>query len=209
MVTAGLVLDRFKLEASRFNGREPDQHRYNIETGPLDSTAVRLSWNPTDTLSLQGSWAYLKEPEQLEPGVNQRRLSASSLYHRKLDGDRWVAATIAWGRRSQEGRDFDAFALEGGYGWKNWTFFSRAELIENNELVAIEEGGEGDPGHESKAFTVGKVSLGLVRDFRLATNLTFGVGGLYSLNFVPKDLRQEYGTRNPQGAMGFVRLKIQ
>ena len=47
VVTAGLVLDRVKLEVSRFNGREPDQHRWNIETGPLDSTAVRLSWNPT------------------------------------------------------------------------------------------------------------------------------------------------------------------
>ena len=36
VVTAGLVLDRVKLEVSRFNGREPDQHRWNIETGPLE-----------------------------------------------------------------------------------------------------------------------------------------------------------------------------
>ena len=33
VVTAGLVYDRAKLEVSRFNGREPDQHRWNIETG--------------------------------------------------------------------------------------------------------------------------------------------------------------------------------
>ena len=33
VVTGGLVLDRVKLEVSRFNGREPDQHRWNIETG--------------------------------------------------------------------------------------------------------------------------------------------------------------------------------
>ena len=33
VLTAGLVLDRVKLEVSRFNGREPDQHRWNIETG--------------------------------------------------------------------------------------------------------------------------------------------------------------------------------
>ena len=39
VLTAGVVLDRVKLEVSRFNGREPDQHRWNIETGPLDSTA--------------------------------------------------------------------------------------------------------------------------------------------------------------------------
>ena len=33
VVTAGLTLDRIKIEASRFNAREPDQHRWNIETG--------------------------------------------------------------------------------------------------------------------------------------------------------------------------------
>ena len=80
VVTAGLVIDRVKLEVSRFNGREPDQHRWNIETGPLDSTAVRLSWNPTRTLALQGSWGHFTDPEQLEPGVDQKRWSASALY---------------------------------------------------------------------------------------------------------------------------------
>ena len=80
VVTAGVIADRFKIEASRFNGREPDQHRWNIETGALDSTSVRLSWNPTRTLALQGSWAHLVDPEQLEPGVNQNRLSASALW---------------------------------------------------------------------------------------------------------------------------------
>lgn len=43
----------------------------------------------------------------------------------------------------------------------------------------------------------------------MASGLAVGVGGLYSLNFVPKGLREEYGGRNPHGAMGFVRLKIQ
>jgi len=66
VLTAGLIHDDFKLEASRFNGREPDQHRWNIETAPLDSTSIRLSWNPTSTLALQGSWAQLEDPEQLE-----------------------------------------------------------------------------------------------------------------------------------------------
>jgi hypothetical protein len=65
VLTAGLVADRFKVEVSRFNGREPDQHRWNIETAPLDSTAVRLSWNPTRTLSLQGSWGHFEDAEQL------------------------------------------------------------------------------------------------------------------------------------------------
>src|SRR5207248_3131013 len=84
VVTAGIVLDRVKLEISRFNGREPDQHRWDIETGPLDSTAVRVSWNPPAELALQGSWGHFVDPEQLEPGVNQKRLSASALYAKEI-----------------------------------------------------------------------------------------------------------------------------
>ena len=206
VVTGGLVLDRVKLEASRFNGREPDQHRWNIETAPLDSTALRLSWNPTDTLSIQGSWAHLEEPEQLEPGIDQRRWSASAHYTRPM-ANGWWATSLAWGRKSLLGEDYDAFALESSVKYKDWTLFGRGEITENNELVELHDEEEGEDHGE--AFTVGKVSLGLVRDFKLAEHLALGVGGLYSLNFVPKGLRDEYGGRNPHGAMGFVRLKIQ
>src|SRR5438045_6116345 len=72
VVTAGFVHDNWKIEASRFHGREPDQDRYNIETGALDSTSVRLSWNPMQRLALQASWADIHSPEQLEPGVDQK-----------------------------------------------------------------------------------------------------------------------------------------
>src|SRR5512141_2581211 len=41
VVTAGFTHDVWKIEASAYNGREPDQHRYDIETGSLDSSAVR------------------------------------------------------------------------------------------------------------------------------------------------------------------------
>ena len=37
VVTAGVVLDNWKLEASAFRGREPDQHRFDIEAPKLDS----------------------------------------------------------------------------------------------------------------------------------------------------------------------------
>jgi len=113
VVTAGLVLGDFKLEGSRFNGREPDERRYNIETGPLDSTALRLSWNPTQNLSLQASWAHLVGPEQLEPQENSTRWSASAIYTRRWDADRnWWSTTLAWGRRDGD----DAYVLESAAG---------------------------------------------------------------------------------------------
>ncbi len=200
VLTAGLVHDNFKVEVSRFNGREPDQHRWDIETGPLDSTSVRLSWNPTANLSLQGSWAHLEEPEQLEPGVNQRRWSASGTYTRPMAVG-WWSTTLAWGRKTVEGENLDAVALESSVTWKNWTLFGRGEITENNELTFDAEDEHGP------AFRVGKASLGLVRDFELAPHLKFDVGGLYAFNFVPDDLEDVYGG-DENGAMGFVRLKL-
>jgi hypothetical protein len=206
VVTGGLVVDRVKLEVSRFNGREPDQHRWNIETGPLDSTAVRLSWNPSDTLSLQGSWGRFKEPEQLEPDVDQTRWSASALYAREVAPGWKLAGTLAWGRKSIKDHhggwlNDDAYVAEASLKHEGWTMFGRGEVTENRELVESED-------EHGPAYRVGKVSAGAVRDFRLAKHLTLGVGGLVSLNFVPDELAPLYGGSNPTGAMGFVRLKL-
>ena len=47
-----------------------------------------------------------------------------------------------------------------------------------------------------------------MHDFKVAENLSFGVGGLFAVNFVPDGLAPLYGGNNPTGAMGFARLKI-
>jgi hypothetical protein len=200
VVTGGFTYDRFKIEASRFNGREPDQHRYDIETGPLDSTSVRLSWNPARTLSLQASWAHLVSPEQLEPGTNQRRWSASAILTRPVGEHGWWSTTAAWGRKSSDHRDLDAWVLESAVGLKGWTLFGRAERTENDELLPA-------AGHHGPVFAVGKVSLGTIRDFRLASHVKIGIGALYAVDFVPSALEPSYDG-DPTGVMGFIRLKI-
>jgi len=197
VVTAGLVVGRAKVEVSRFNGREPDQHRWNIETGPLDSTAVRLSWNPTSSLALQGSWGHFVDPEQLEPGVDQKRLSASALYARDIAPGWKLTGTLAWGRKTVEHHSDDAWLAEASLKHQAWTIFGRGEITDNRELVA-----------GNAPYRVGKLSLGAVRDFRVAEHFSLGAGGLVALNFVPTALQPLYGSANPIGTMGFVRLKL-
>lgn len=206
VLTAGIILDRFKLEISRFNGREPDQYRWNIETGPLDSTAIRLSWNPVPELSLQGSWGDFKDPEQLEPGVDQTKWSASALFAREIAPGWKLAGTLSWGRKSirdDHGQwlNDDALVVEASVKHAQWTIFGRGETTENRELVQAEEHGP--------AYRVGKISVGALRDLRLANNFSIGVGGQATFNFLPRGLASLYGSRNPVGAMGFVRLKLE
>lgn len=202
VVTAGVVIGNAKFEVSRFNGREPDQNRFDIETGKLDSTAVRASWNPTRTLSLQGSFGRFIDSEQLEPGVDQTRWSASALYAREISPGLKFATGFAWGRKTAEGHSDDAFALEASLKKGGWTAFARGEVTEQRELV------ETDTEEHGLAYRVAKASLGVVRDFRIAKTVSLGLGGLVSINAVPDALAPLYGGNNPLGAMGFVRLRL-
>ncbi|WP_293905068.1 hypothetical protein [Phenylobacterium sp.] len=204
VITAGYILGDWKLEASRFKGREPDQHRWNFDSPKLDSTAIRLSWNPTYELSLQTSWAHQHSPEQLEPQDNQDRWSASAIYTRRVGDFGYWSTTAAWGRRTAtHGPHLDAFALESALKPNaDWTIFARAERTQNDELTTL-------GGHRGPIYSVAKLSVGAIRDFALSEHLAFGIGGLYSLNHVPDGLEAGYGGGDPHGAMAFVRLKLQ
>ena len=206
VVTAGVIVGDVKVEASRFNGREPDQFRWNIETAPLDSTALRLSANPTPELALQASWADLKEPEQLEPGVDQERWSASASYTRLLGENTWWATTLAWGRKTIEGESDDALVFESSLGKGAWTLFTRAERTDNRELIE-DDHDEEEGGDHHAALRVGKVELGAQYEVPLTRRLALGIGASYAKNFVPEDAEAVYGG-DPDGVMGFLRLKI-
>ncbi|HEX8449515.1 MAG TPA: hypothetical protein VF652_07990 [Allosphingosinicella sp.] len=199
VVTGGLVVGDFKLEASRFNGREPDQRRFDIETGPLDSTALRLSWNPARSLSLQGSWARLIGPEQLEPDENETRWSASAIHTRRLGDRSWWSTTLAWGRRDKVHDSLDALVLESAVGLDRWTLFARAERVETDELTRV-------GGHHGPVYGVGKASLGAIRDVPVGRNVKLGLGGILAFSFVPGALQPAYGG-DPRGGMLFLRLK--
>lgn len=201
VLTGGLVHGDWKLEGSAFKGREPDQHRYDIEAPKLDSAAARLSWNPTSNWALQASWAHLKSPEQLEPDQNQTRWSASAIYTVPVGREGYWSTTAAWGRRSAGHDELDAWALESAVKFHtDWTVFGRLEQTQNNELVTA-------PDHHGPIYRVGKFSLGAVRDFAVSPHVSFGLGGLYAVNFVPNALQPAYGDE-PYGAMAFVRLKL-
>ncbi|MGH9337224.1 MAG: hypothetical protein ACRD21_26050, partial [Vicinamibacteria bacterium] len=100
ITVGGVVANRAKIEASVFNGREPDERRWNIEELGLDSYSVRFTANPTPNWSFQASMASLNEPERLHPGIDYLRLSASATYNRPREDGNWQT-TVAWGRNKR------------------------------------------------------------------------------------------------------------
>lgn len=197
VLTAGYVHENWKFEASRFRGREPDQDRYDIESGDLDSTALRVSWNPNAAWSLQVSWADVIGPEQLEPDEDETRWSASAIYTGRVGEHGWYSATGAFGRKQRSGGEaLDAWLAEAAWRPNEaWTVFTRAERVETGELLA------GPPR------AVARFSLGAIRDWRVHEHALIGVGALVERHVAPDALAPSYdGDQN--GAMAFVRLKI-
>ncbi len=204
VMTLGWAHDQFKIEASAFKGKEPDEERWGIDSPRLDSWSVRGSWNPTPAWALQLSYADVSAPEQLEPDEDEAKWSASAIHTRRFGENGWWSSTLAWGRKTNSHDETkDGWLLESAiHPNDRWTIFGRTERIETDELVPGVGGGHG------ALYTVSKASLGVVRDWRIANHVRFGLGGLYAINNVPKALEPLYGD-NPNGTMLFVRLKIE
>jgi hypothetical protein len=209
VLTAGAIVDRWKIEASAFKGREPNEHRFDIENPKLDSYSARLSWNPLDQLSMQVSYGRLKSPEKLAPEMNEDRLTASAIWTQPFGDNNLWSTTAAWGRKmNRPGNTLDGFLVESAVVLdKRLTFFGRAERVANDELSLDEQHEHDVPHGADRVFKVGKLSLGAIYDFRVAEHVRLGVGGLVSKAFVPADLRPSYGG-NPTSFMLFVRMKL-
>jgi hypothetical protein len=207
VVTVGTVVDTWKIEASAFRGREPDQYRFDIEAPSLDSVSARLSWNPLRELSMQVSWGRIHSPEQLQPNIDEDRITASAIYTQPFGNNNLWSSTFAWGRKIEHpGETFDAFLLESAAIFQQtYTLFMRAERIDAHELFSDMPGVA--PALAQGAFPVGKLSLGGIYDFPVADHLKLGVGGLVSRYGIPGELKPFYGS-DPTSYMVFVRLKV-
>jgi len=188
VLTGGIVLGDIKLEASAFNGREPDENRYDIEIDSLDSWSLRATWNPTGNWSSQLSFGSLEEPEALEPGIDIDRTTFSTTYHLPLAAG-WWQTTVAVGRNEkQPGESTDAWLLESALNFGNsTTVFARAESVDKDELFL-----EGDPLHD-QTFRVQKLGVGASRDFGMLWGGTFSAGLVYNWHFLPQTLEPSYG----------------
>lgn len=205
VLTAGVFTKRIKLEGSWFNGREPDQNRWDFDFRKLDSASGRLSVNPTRDLSAQVSYARLDSPEELEADVSVQRYTASVVWNRRLADDvSDVSVTAAVGRNNpSQGPSTDASLVEGTLMLDDiHSIFGRAELLTKTgqELVLPAAMAE-------TKFAIGSLSAGYVYDFHQLGSIVPGIGAVGTLDVIGADLEPIYGTRTPVGGMVFVRLR--
>jgi hypothetical protein len=107
VITSGVTFGPLRVEASGFHGREPDENRWTIEGGAVDSWSTRLTAAPARDWIAQYSVGHLQSPEMLHAQEDVLRQTSSIGMHHT-----WTAveldATTAWGRNHTIGTDVNA-----------------------------------------------------------------------------------------------------
>ena len=210
VLTAGIVYKKIKLEASGFYGTEPDENRWNIDYGPINSWSTRLSIFPASNWMAQVSVGRLARPERQEPG-DVVRSTASLHYTRPMQsGGQWSTSLI-WGRnhRLLDHSNSNAYLLESVAPFRQKNFFTgRIELVDKDELFSDQpELAEQLARTAGSSFRIGAYTLGYTRDIGTFHNVETGIGGNVTTYTLPEAIKPYYGDR-PLAFNFYLRLRL-
>ncbi len=199
VATTGFVIDRVKLEASAFNGREPNEQRWSIQFAPFDSYSARVSVAATANWTAQYSVGRLEHPEALEPG-SQWRQTASAEYNRPLKAGNW-ATSLIWGHvhKIATGANLNGYLLESTLNFRERNYaFSRLELVDKDELFP--------QAATHPAYRIGAYTFGGVRDLIQSRVGQLGLGADVTFYSKPAALDASYGN-HPVSFQIFLRAR--
>jgi hypothetical protein len=209
VLTAGLFTRQWKLEGSWFNGREPDDQRWNFDPIRMDSWSGRLTFAANTHWTASASYGFLASPDAAAPSVSEHRATFSLMHSRRIGRDGQWSTTLTWGGNLLAGQSsYSNSALlesEAVLDDRN-SVFGRMEYVQKSadELVLTAAPFDFAP---TQRFGVSEFSLGYVRELSHWGSATLGLGALATVNVVPAALRDAYGSTTPVGAMLFLRVR--
>ncbi|HEX8146681.1 MAG TPA: hypothetical protein VF591_05850 [Pyrinomonadaceae bacterium] len=210
VLTTGLTYRGLKLEGSVFNGREPDENRYDFDAHRWNSRSARLSFMPNENWAMQISHGFLRSPEAHAPEEDIRRTTASVQYNRAYARGYWANAFV-WGRNHVSGhggaRNLNAYTLESTLNFVERNYvYTRLELVDRDELLSEDELEDlGVTGHHA-SFRVGAYTFGGARELWNTEKLSLAVGSDLTFYSKPAALDALYG-RSPVSWKLFFRLR--
>ena len=209
VVTLGITHRNFRLEASGFHGREPDEDRWDIDSGKIDSWSTRFTANPGQNWSFQYSIAQLHSPEALSPLEDIRRMTASVMYNRTLHRGNW-ASLLLWGRNQslRDGNVGNAYLLESTLKFinRNYTWMRIENADRTNDLLLGEN--PLPPGFTERYFTrVQSYTTGYEREVGHIPHVSTALGAQLTWYGIPDTLRVTYGA-HPVGIVAFLHARL-
>lgn len=209
VLTIGVKHKSVRLELSGFHGAEPDENRWNIDAGVIDSWAARFSVSPSSRWAAQVSVGRLTKPEALEPG-DVVRTTASLAYSQPLAGADWSTSFI-FGRnhKTATGNGTNAFLLETLVPYHQRNFFTgRWELVDKDELFAAEPIIERQLATTvGDTFRIGEYTVGFTRYVPLVASLETGFGANFTAYTLPPAITPYYGN-HPFGVNLYLHFRL-
>jgi hypothetical protein len=208
VLTLSLTHKFFRIEASGFHGREPDENRWNIEHGAIDSWSTRLTVNPAKNWSAQYSFGRLTSPEALHPDEDTDRMTASVMYNRPIAHGEW-SSMLLWGRNSEVAEHivWNGYLAESTLRFteKNrvWT---RIENVDRTNELLLGRNVEPPGFADSVIGRVQAYSLGYDRELPIVPHLSSALGAQVTWYGVPDSLTPIYG-KHPAGVAVFLRFR--
>jgi hypothetical protein len=208
VVTGGLAYGFARVEVSGFHGREPNEDRWEIQQGSIDSWSTRLTLQPGKNWSGQYSYGHIVSIEALNPGENQERMTASVMYNRPLKNGNWTS-TILWGRAKSlpDNAIFNSYLLESTVRFvtRNYAWTRIENVDRSNELLLREN--PLPPGFVEKP--IGRVqayTFGYDHDFDFIPRVATALGAQATVYCDGAPFRAVYGA-HPVGGAIFVRFR--
>ncbi|WP_460926010.1 hypothetical protein [Pontibacter brevis] len=204
VATLGVRYRNFKLEGSSFTGREPDEERYDFDKPRFDSRAVRLTYNPGPSWSLQASTAYVKSPEVGEPEEDVYRSTASVLYGKQLGGsNRFLTTTLNWGYNYVDAHHKEhSVLLESNLQQDKFAIYGRYEWLQKS---AAELGFEEDMFGHDALFGIQALTVGANRQLAQLGTVNLHLGAQASVFRGGSELHPYYGEL-PVSAQVYLRV---
>ncbi|HEX8162670.1 MAG TPA: hypothetical protein VF538_12435 [Pyrinomonadaceae bacterium] len=208
--TTGFTYRWLKVEGSLFNGREPDENRYDFDAHRWNSRSARVSFAPNRNWAAQVSYGFVRSPEGQEPDADVRRATASVQYNRPFDRGNWASAFV-WGRNHVSGhggaRNLNGYTFESTVNFLDRNhLYTRLELVDKDELLREEDRALLGIADHHAAFRVGAYTFGYVRDVYESDDWSVGLGGDLTFYSKPEALDQIYGC-SPTSYKLFLRVR--
>jgi hypothetical protein len=197
------------VEASGFHGREPDEHRWKMPQGAIDSWSGRLTVQPGQNWSGQYSYAFIRSPEQVAPLENQRRMTASVMYNRLFARGNWASSAV-WGRT----RTGAGPLIANSYLFESLVRFvtrnsayTRIENVDRSTELLLDGQAEPSGFEEEPAGRVQAYTFGYDRDFDFVPHVSSALGAQVTAYSPGSRLKGVYGS-DPAGVTVFLRLRV-
>jgi hypothetical protein len=208
--TTGFTHRWFKVEGSIFNGREPDENRYNFDSHRWNSRSARVTFAPKNNWTIQASYGFLRSPEGQEPDTDIHRATASVQYNKPLERGNWATAFI-WGRnhtsRPGEVHNLNGYTFESTVNFRDKNYlYTRLELVDKNELLRASDRALLGITDDHPSFRIGAYTFGGVRDVWNTDKVSLGIGSDVTFYSTPTVLDRIYGN-NPVSWRLFLRLR--